>query len=111
MSETVQIVIHSLGEEKVISIITGCFQIHLPTQKILPGWIDTPLTVSARKDFPGLDDFVTTRTPAARWGKPKDFTGVAIFLASDVSNFVTAEYIRIDGGFAQGCNSLNPSRP
>lgn len=84
---------------------------NIQVNALLPGWIDTPLTVSARKDFPGLDDFVTMRTPAARWGKPADFAGAAIFLASDASNYVTAEYLRIDGGFAQGCNSLNPSRP
>jgi 2-deoxy-D-gluconate 3-dehydrogenase len=84
---------------------------NIQVNALLPGWIDTPLTISARMDFPGLDDFVKIRTPANRWGKPADFAGVATFLASDASNFITAEYIRIDGGFAQGCNSLNPSRP
>jgi 2-deoxy-D-gluconate 3-dehydrogenase len=82
---------------------------NIQVNALLPGWIDTPLTVSARKDFPGLDEFVGARTPAGRWGKPADFAGAAIFLASDTSDFVTAEYLRVDGGFAQGTNSLNPS--
>lgn len=43
-----------------------------------------------------------------RWGKPADFTGAAIFLASHASDFVTAEYIRVDGGFAQGGNTPTP---
>lgn len=84
---------------------------NIQVNAILPGWIDTPLTVSARRDFPGLDEFVCTRTPAGRWGKPSDFTGAAIFLASRASDFITADYIRVDGGFAQGGNSVNPSRP
>lgn len=82
---------------------------NIQVNALLPGWIDTPLTVSARNDFPGLDEFVTTRTPAARWGKPSDFATIAKFLASDASGFVTAESIRIDGGFAQGTNTMNPS--
>jgi len=82
---------------------------NIQVNALLPGWIDTPLTVSARRDFPGLDEFVTKRTPAARWGQPSDFAGIVKFLASDASSYVTAEYIRIDGGFAQGTNSMNPS--
>ena len=78
---------------------------NIQVNALLPGWIDTPLTVSARRDFPGLDDFVCSRTPAGRWGKPADFTGAAIFLASDASDYVTADYIRVDGGFAQGANT------
>lgn len=75
---------------------------NIQVNAILPGWIDTPMTVSARRDFPGLDDFVRLQTPAGRWGKPEDFAGAAIFLASHASDFVTADYIKVDGGFAQG---------
>ena len=82
---------------------------NIQVNAILPGWIDTPLTVSARKDFPGLDDFVLDRVPAGRWGVPDDFAGAAIFLASSASDFVTAEYIKVDGGFAQGTNTVHPS--
>ena len=69
---------------------------------LLPGWIETPLTVSTRKLFPGIDKHVLNRTPAGRWGKPGDFAGVAVFLASRASDFITAEYIKVDGGHAQG---------
>ncbi len=82
---------------------------NIQVNAILPGWIDTPLTVSARRDFPGLNEFALHRTPAGRWGKPDDLAGAAIFLASHASDFVTAEYLRVDGGFAQGTNSINPS--
>ena len=59
---------------------------------ILPGWIDTDLT--------GLHDRVLARTPAARWGVPEDFAGIAIFLASRASDFVTGTAIPVDGGYS-----------
>jgi NAD(P)-dependent dehydrogenase (short-subunit alcohol dehydrogenase family) len=69
---------------------------------ILPGYISTPLTVQSRKDFPGLDEHVLQRTPAGRWGTPEDFAGPAVFLASKASDFVTGEFLVVDGGYTQG---------
>ncbi|MFC2008882.1 glucose 1-dehydrogenase [Chloroflexota bacterium] len=74
---------------------------NIQVNAILPGHISTPLTVQARKDFPGLDKHVLARTPAGRWGTPKDFAGPAVFLASHASDFVTGEYLVIDGGYTQ----------
>ncbi len=65
---------------------------------ILPGWVDTDLTRSARRQLTGLDEKVLARTPAQRWGKPDDFAGIAVFLASRASNFVTGSAIPVDGG-------------
>ena len=67
---------------------------------ILPGWIDTELTQQARAQVPGLHDRVLARTPAQRWGDPKDFSGVAVFLACSASDFVTGAAIPIDGGYS-----------
>jgi 2-dehydro-3-deoxy-D-gluconate 5-dehydrogenase len=67
---------------------------------ILPGWIDTELTVKARQDVDGLHDRVLQRTPAGRWGTPSDFCGVAVFLASSASDFVTGTTMTVDGGFS-----------
>jgi 2-deoxy-D-gluconate 3-dehydrogenase len=66
----------------------------------LPGWIDTALTRQARRDIPGLEDKVTARTPAARWGDPDHFQGIAVFLASRASDFVTGTAIPVDGGYS-----------
>jgi 2-dehydro-3-deoxy-D-gluconate 5-dehydrogenase len=66
---------------------------------ILPGWIDTELTVAARQQVPGLNELVLARTPAARWGTPDDLAGLAVFLASPASGFVTGAAIPCDGGF------------
>jgi 2-deoxy-D-gluconate 3-dehydrogenase len=74
---------------------------NIQVNAILPGWIDTPLTQGSRKAFPGLDGHVVHRTPAGRWGKPDDFAGPAVFLASRASDFVTGGYLLVDGGYAQ----------
>ncbi|MEM7030426.1 MAG: glucose 1-dehydrogenase [Chloroflexota bacterium] len=66
----------------------------------LPGWIDTPLTQKAREQVPGLNEKVLGRTPVDRWGDIDDFRGLAIFLASSASDFVTGAIIPIDGGFS-----------
>jgi 2-deoxy-D-gluconate 3-dehydrogenase len=67
---------------------------------ILPGWIDTDLTRQARKDVPGLNERVLARTPAGRWGSGDDFAGIAVFLASSASDFVTGTAIPVDGGYS-----------
>jgi 2-dehydro-3-deoxy-D-gluconate 5-dehydrogenase len=67
---------------------------------ILPGWIDTDLTAAAKKQIEGLNERVLARTPAGRWGNPGDFAGIAVFLASAASDFVTGAAIPVDGGYA-----------
>jgi len=72
---------------------------NIQVNTILPGWIDTDMSRGARKQVEGLDERVLARTPAARWGVPEDFAGIAVFLASPASNFVTGTAIPIDGGY------------
>ena len=67
---------------------------------ILPGWIDTDLTRKARTDMPALDGNVMARTPKGRWGSTADFEGIAAFLGSDASAFITGVAIPVDGGFS-----------
>ena len=67
---------------------------------ILPGWIDTDLTRGARQQVEGLHERVLARTPAGRWGDPKDFAGIAVFLASAASDFLTGTAIPVDGGYS-----------
>jgi 2-dehydro-3-deoxy-D-gluconate 5-dehydrogenase len=73
---------------------------NIQVNAILPGWIDTELTKSAREQVPGLNDKVLARTPAQRWGKPEDFAGIAVFLAAPASDFVTGAAIPVDGGYS-----------
>jgi 2-deoxy-D-gluconate 3-dehydrogenase len=67
---------------------------------VLPGWIDTDLTRQARREVAGLHDRVLARTPAGRWGTPDDHAGIAVFLASAASDFVTGTAIAVDGGYS-----------
>ena len=73
---------------------------NIQVNAVLPGWIDTDLTRRAREQVTGLHDKVLARTPAARWGLPADFAGIATFLASSASDFVTGTAIPVDGGFS-----------
>jgi 2-deoxy-D-gluconate 3-dehydrogenase len=73
---------------------------NIQVNAILPGWIDTDLTRAAREQVPGLHENVLARTPAKRWGNPEDFAGIAVFLASPASNFVTGAAIAVDGGYS-----------
>lgn len=67
---------------------------------ILPGWIDTDMGASARSQVEGLQERVVARTPAGRWGVARDFEGVAVFLASSASDFITGVALPVDGGYA-----------
>ena len=68
-----------------------------------PGYIATSQTTPLReKQSDGsrhpFDNFIISKTPAARWGLPEDLVGPAIFLASDASNFVNGHILYVDGG-------------
>jgi 2-deoxy-D-gluconate 3-dehydrogenase len=73
---------------------------NIQVNAILPGWIDTDLTKGARQQVAGLHERVLARTPAARWGAIDDFAGIAVFLASPASDFVTGTAIPVDGGYS-----------
>jgi 2-deoxy-D-gluconate 3-dehydrogenase len=73
---------------------------NIQVNAVLPGWIDTDLTKGARRQVQGLHDSVEKRTPHGRWGTADDMAGVAAFLASPASDFVTGTAIPVDGGFS-----------
>ena len=68
-----------------------------------PGYIETPQTAPLRERQPDgsrhpFDQFIVSKTPAARWGTTEDLMGPAVFLASDASNFVNGHILYVDGG-------------
>ena len=73
---------------------------NIQVNAVLPGWIDTDLTRRARKDVAGLEERVLARTPAGRWGCSDDLCGIAVFLASAASDFLTGAAIPLDGGYS-----------
>lgn len=73
---------------------------NIQVNAVLPGFIDTELTEEARRQIPGLRERTLARTPAARWGSIDDLAGIAVFLASAASDFITGAVIPVDGGYS-----------
>ena len=65
---------------------------------VLPGWIRSDMTAAAQK-WDKFNDQVIGRVPMRRWGEPEDFSGLAVYLASDASKFHTGDAFVIDGGY------------
>jgi 2-deoxy-D-gluconate 3-dehydrogenase len=65
---------------------------------IAPGYIETDNTEALRND-PDRSTSILQRIPANRWGKPDDFAGPAIFLATDASDYVHGTILTVDGGW------------
>jgi 2-deoxy-D-gluconate 3-dehydrogenase len=82
------------------ALATAWAKDNIQVNAVLPGWIDTDLTMRARQQVDGLHARVEKRTPAGRWGAPPDMSGVAAFLATPASDFVTGTAIPVDGGFS-----------
>jgi len=64
-----------------------------------PGLIETPLNASVRANDPALVKTFIDHTPLGRAGQPEDIVGPAIFLASDLSSYVTGSIVMADGGY------------
>lgn len=65
---------------------------------IAPGYIETDNTMALRNDNDRYNA-ILERIPAGRWGKPEDFAGPVVFLASSASNYVNGEILTVDGGW------------
>src|SRR5436305_410068 len=64
-----------------------------------PGFIETPLNAATRaNNLDGVRLFIE-HTPLGRAGQPEDIVGPAIFLASDLSAYVTGSIVMADGGY------------
>ena len=73
---------------------------NIQVNAILPGYIDTDMTKKARIDIPELEKRVENRTPMGRWGVPEDLEGIAVFLSSKATDFITGTAIPVDGGYS-----------
>lgn len=63
-----------------------------------PGYIETPQTAPLRTEGHPFNNFIISKTPAARWGTTDDLCGPAVFLASNASDFVNGHILYVDGG-------------
>ena len=69
------------------------------TNAIEPGWVETDMT-GALQHNEKFTQNVLSRVPQRRWGKPEEFAGIAVYLASGASSFHNGDVIRIDGGYS-----------
>lgn len=65
---------------------------------IAPGYISTDMNTALINDETRQRQ-ILERVPAGRWGKPDDFKGSIVFLASDASNFINGHLLTVDGGW------------
>lgn len=80
------------------NMATEWAKFNIQTNGIGPGYFATSQTAPIRVDGHPFNDFIISRTPAARWGNPDDLAGAAIFLSSKASDFVNGHILYVDGG-------------
>jgi 3-oxoacyl-[acyl-carrier protein] reductase len=86
-----------LGLTRALAAELGRYGVRV--NAIGPGLIETPLNAQARANNPDMMKIFMDHTPLGRAGKPEDIVGPAIFLASDLSAYVTGSVVMADGGY------------
>jgi NAD(P)-dependent dehydrogenase (short-subunit alcohol dehydrogenase family) len=86
-----------LGFTRALAAELGKYGVRV--NAIGPGLIETPLNAQVRANDPDLMQIFMDHTPLGRAGKPEDIVGPAIFLASDLSSYVTGSIVMADGGY------------
>ena len=66
---------------------------------IAPGWFPSEMTQEEMFDDESGLRFIQTHTPMARGGRPDELDGALLYLAGDVSSFVTGQTLVVDGGW------------
>ena len=74
---------------------------HINVNAIGPGYFHTEMTVPLEKD-PVRSSRIMARIPMGRWGMPEELQGIAVFLASDASAYMTGQTVYVDGGWLAG---------
>lgn len=98
--ETVSAYAAAKGGLKMLTknLATEWARFNIQVNGIGPGYFATTQTAAIRVDGHPFNDFILSRTPAARWGEPEDLQGATIFLSSKASDFVSGHILYVDGG-------------
>lgn len=76
-----------------------CTGRNVQVNAICPGYFATEMNTALIEDEK-FDTWVRTRTPAGRWGDPRELIGAAVFLSSSASDFISGQMIFVDGGLS-----------
>ncbi len=79
------------------ALCTEWAKYNIQVNGIGPGYFETELT-KPLKNNPEFDKWLCNRTPARRWGQPKELIGAAVYLSSEASNYVNGHILYVDGG-------------
>lgn len=71
---------------------------NIQVNAIAPGYMATEMNTALINDN-GRNTEILARIPAGRWGTAEDMKGLAVFLASDASNYISGAVIPLDGGY------------
>ncbi|MHA1972886.1 MAG: SDR family NAD(P)-dependent oxidoreductase, partial [Candidatus Hodarchaeales archaeon] len=85
--------------------ITRCIAVeyarnNIRANAVIPGWIQTDMT-QPLIDHPKFVEKNLKRIPMRRWGQPSDLAPMAVYFASDESNYHTGDVITVDGGYCR----------
>ena len=93
---------YSASKGGIRAIIKGIAVEHakygIRANTIVPGWIATDMT-EINQNSEKFTDKVISRVPMRRWGEPEDFSGVAVYLASDSSSYHSGDSFVVDGAY------------
>jgi NAD(P)-dependent dehydrogenase (short-subunit alcohol dehydrogenase family) len=91
---------YSAAKAAVMGLVRSIAVEHGPhgvrANALIPGWIETDINRHLAERFTRE---ILPRVPIGRWGKPEDFAGLVVYLASDASAFHTGDAFTVDGGF------------
>ena len=73
---------------------------NIQSNAVLPGWFMTELASDIPRKQPERYELINRRIPAQHWGDPNDLQGVAVFLSSRASDYITGAVITVDGGYS-----------
>ena len=85
-----------LGLTRSLSVDWGSYNIRVNC--VSPGYIKTKMTESSWGDKEHRDSR-SSKTCLGRWGETKEIANTVVFLASDMSSYITGQMINVDGGW------------
>jgi NAD(P)-dependent dehydrogenase (short-subunit alcohol dehydrogenase family) len=80
------------------SMANDLAQYGIRVNAIGPGWVKTEMTAALQHNTERFAA-ISARIPLGRWAAPEDLAGLAVFLASNASAYITGQVIFIDGGY------------